>query len=116
MAVDGVLADDEALAAITLTDGIMAGELDAVEEPQGIDADDVARIHDAVESLPPMQRACLRLSELEGFTSGEVGAMLCMSDATMRVHAQTAPSAYDLWVDRQTLSPPPSVYDAWVDR
>jgi RNA polymerase sigma-70 factor (ECF subfamily) len=51
------------------------------------------RVHAALEQLSPMQRACFRLTEIEGFDSFEAGNMLGVSDATVRVHVHRARSA-----------------------
>jgi RNA polymerase sigma-70 factor, ECF subfamily len=40
----------------------------------------------ALEALAPMQRACVRLCDLEGFTSGEAAAMLGLAEGTVRTH------------------------------
>ena len=55
--------------------------------------DTAGRIHEALEQLPPMQRACLRLTRIEGFDSIEVANMLGVSDATVRVHVHRARTA-----------------------
>jgi RNA polymerase sigma factor (sigma-70 family) len=47
-------------------------------------------IHAALDELSPMQRACFRLTDVEGFASAEAAAMLGISDATVRVHAHRA--------------------------
>jgi RNA polymerase sigma-70 factor (ECF subfamily) len=55
-------------------------------EPPGHDpvtAGDVAR---ALDDLAPMQQACIRLCDLEGFTSGEAAAMLGIAEGTVRTH------------------------------
>ena len=43
-----------------------------------------------VEHLTPMQRACFRLCDVEGFTSTEASRMLGIGDATVRVHVHRA--------------------------
>lgn len=53
----------------------------------------IERIDEALESLSPMQRACFRLCEGEGFRSTEVGDMLGVSEATVRVHVHRARKA-----------------------
>ena len=62
------------------------------EPPERTPADaiavgDVAR---AIEDLAPMQQACVRLCDLEGFTSGEAGSMLGVSEGTVRTHLHRA--------------------------
>lgn len=64
---------------------------DADDPVERIDAAD--RIHEALEQLSPMQRACLRLTGIEGFDSMEVAAMLGVSDTTVRVHLHRARAA-----------------------
>lgn len=80
---------------ISLTDEVIADEPGEMgEEPDTLDRLDVAdRIHAALEVLSPMQRACFRLTGIEGFASAEAGAMLGVSDATVRVHAHRAKKA-----------------------
>ena len=45
-----------------------------------------ARLSAAVERLPDRQRAVVILSQFEGYSTREVGAMLGLHDATVRVH------------------------------
>lgn len=44
----------------------------------------------ALDDLPPMQRACFRLCEGEGFSTAEVAAMLGVTESTVRVHVHRA--------------------------
>ena len=44
----------------------------------------------ALDALPPMQQACVRLCDVEGFTSVEAAAMLGVGDATIRTHLHRA--------------------------
>ena len=39
-----------------------------------------------LELLPPMQRTCFRLCDLEGFSAAEVSEMLELEESTVRVH------------------------------
>jgi RNA polymerase sigma-70 factor (ECF subfamily) len=80
---------------ISLTDEAIADEpRDMSEDPDELDRIDVTdRIHAALDALSPMQRACFRLTGIEGFASAEAGAMLGVSDATVRVHAHRAKKA-----------------------
>jgi RNA polymerase sigma-70 factor, ECF subfamily len=80
---------------ISLTDDVMPDEPRATnDEPNTLERLDVAdRIHAALDELSPMQRACFRLTEVEGFASAQAGAMLGISDATVRVHAHRAKKA-----------------------
>jgi RNA polymerase sigma-70 factor (ECF subfamily) len=48
------------------------------------------RIEALLEELSPMQRACFRLAELEGFSRDEVATMLGLRVATVRVHIHRA--------------------------
>jgi RNA polymerase sigma-70 factor (ECF subfamily) len=54
----------------------------------------------AAGTLPPMQRACFRLVDLEGFSGGEVAGMLGIAPPTVRVHLHRARQAL-----RPLLSP-----------
>lgn len=58
--------------------------------PIPVDPAVVADVQRAIETLAPMQQACLRLCEIEGFTSVEAARMLDISDATIRTHLQRA--------------------------
>jgi len=44
----------------------------------------------AIAALAPMQQACVRLCQLEGFTSAEAGAMLGISESSARTHVRRA--------------------------
>ena len=55
----------------------------------------VGDIERAIEALAPMQQACLRLCDIEGFTSIEAGRMLGMGEATVRTHLHRARSSYE---------------------
>lgn len=44
----------------------------------------------AMAALAPMQQAAFRLCEIEGFTSGEAGTMLGVSEGTIRTHLHRA--------------------------
>lgn len=48
------------------------------------------RLSAAIEGLPEMQRACLRLFDLEGFNNAEVADMLGISTGTVRTHVHRA--------------------------
>jgi RNA polymerase sigma-70 factor, ECF subfamily len=52
----------------------------------GIDPFDVKEILEALAQLSPNQRAAVLLHDEEGFTGPEVGRLLGMSAATVRVH------------------------------
>ena len=54
----------------------------------------------AIERLPEMQRACLRLFDLEGFNTLEVGEMLGITPGTVRTHVHRARRAL-----RELLAP-----------
>jgi len=51
------------------------------------------RLRRALESLPERQRIIVSLFELEGFPSAEIGAMLGLSDGTVRWHLHQARAA-----------------------
>ncbi|MEZ4417269.1 MAG: sigma-70 family RNA polymerase sigma factor [Gemmatimonadota bacterium] len=66
----------------------------ATQESDPLDRIDVDhRLQQALELLSPMQRACFRLTELEGFGRAEVAEMLGVSAATVRVHIHRARAA-----------------------
>jgi RNA polymerase sigma-70 factor (ECF subfamily) len=66
-------------------------DADPLEQLQQVDFD--ARIHTMLMTLSPMQRACFRLVEVEGFSRLEVADMLGVSPATVRVHIHRARKA-----------------------
>lgn len=79
---------------IPLADAVEDRMEAADEEPDAaVDTGFVAQVHAALGGLSPMQRACFRLTSLEGFGSAEAGTMLGVSDATVRVHAHRARKA-----------------------
>jgi len=51
------------------------------------------RIRHGLDVLPPMQRTCFRLCDIEGFDGVEVAEMLGVSAATVRVHRHRARAA-----------------------
>ncbi len=59
-----------------------------------------ARIGAGLELLPPMQRTCFRLCDLEGFSVSEVSEMLELEESTVRVHRFRARSGL-----REALKP-----------
>lgn len=72
-----------ALAPLTLVEG-------EPPAPAGTDpavAGDVVR---ALEDLAPMQQACFRLCDVEGFTSVEAAGMLGINEGTVRTHVHRA--------------------------
>lgn len=86
---------DRRWSAVSLTEDVAA-----VDPRDGSDAQEslerlelTGRIGAALDALSPMQRACFRLTEIEGFGSAEAGEMLGVSDATVRVHAHRARKA-----------------------
>lgn len=76
----------------SLTDDIVDdARHDNTDAPDTLDRLDITdSIHAALDALSPMQRACFRLTDIEGFTGAEAAAMLGISDATVRVHAHRA--------------------------
>ena len=50
-------------------------------------------IREGLAVLPPMQRACFRLCDIEGFDGNEVAEMLGLSAATVRTHRHRARAA-----------------------
>jgi RNA polymerase sigma-70 factor (ECF subfamily) len=59
----------------------------------------------AIENLAPMQQACIRLCEVEGFTSVEAARMLGIGEATVRTHVHRARGRLRIAMDpkRQVL-------------
>jgi len=47
-------------------------------------------IQEGLDILPPMQRTCFRLCDIEGFDGNEVAEMLGLSAATVRTHRHRA--------------------------
>lgn len=80
---------------ISLTDDSVADHAqDADDATDSLERMELAdRIDTALEALSPMQRACFRLMEIEGFGSAAAGEILGVSDATVRVHAHRARKA-----------------------
>jgi RNA polymerase sigma-70 factor (ECF subfamily) len=73
---------------VSLTNDLVAKEeFAACDDHDGGMSSDIAA---ALDALSPMQRACFRLTEMEGFSSRDTAAMLGVSDATVRVHAHRA--------------------------
>lgn len=66
-------------------------------EPDPLDHAHRAALRDRIRAglgvLPPMQRACFRLCDIEGFDGNEVAEMLGLSAATVRTHRHRARAA-----------------------
>lgn len=62
------------------------------EEPTTAAVDPVVAgdLDRAIESLAPMQQACLRLGDVEGFSSVEIAHMLGVAEGTVRTHLHRA--------------------------
>ena len=58
---------------------------DAIPEEQLIGREALAAVDAAIESLPPNQRAVMRLRDVEGWTAEEVCNVLRISDSNQRV-------------------------------
>ena len=58
--------------------------------PPAVDALVVADIERAIEALAPMQQSCVRLCNVEGFTSVEAARMLGVGEGTIRTHLRRA--------------------------
>jgi RNA polymerase sigma-70 factor (ECF subfamily) len=67
------------------------------EEPDPLEATYRLELRDRIEAgldlLPPMQRACFRLCDIEGFEGPEVATMLGVDPATVRTHRHRARAA-----------------------
>ena len=61
-------------------------------------AGDVER---AIEALAPMQQACVRLCDIEGFTSVEAARMLGIGEGTVRTHLHRARKQLRVAMDPQ---------------
>lgn len=68
-----------------------------VDEPDPADLAHRALLRDRIdrglEALPAMQRACVRLCDVEGFDVNEVAEMLGVAGATVRTHRHRARAA-----------------------
>lgn len=58
-------------------------------------------IEQAVEALAPMQQACIRLCDVEGFSSIEAGRMLGIGEGTVRTHLHRARKQLRAAIDPQ---------------
>ena len=58
--------------------------------PSVVDPVVAGDIERAIEALAPMQQACVRLCDIEGFTSVEAGRMLGVGEGTVRTHLHRA--------------------------
>ena len=58
--------------------------------PPTVDPLVVADIERAIEALAPMQQSCVRLCDVEGFTSVEAARMLGVGEGTIRTHLHRA--------------------------
>lgn len=83
-----------ALAPLTLVDE----EPPAAAIPDPVVTGDIER---AVEALAPMQQACFRLCDVEGFTSVEASRMLGISEGTVRTHLHRARKRLRAAIDPQ---------------
>ena len=83
-----------ALAPLTLLD---------TEPPAPIEVDPVTTgdAERAIEALAPMQQACVRLCEIEGFTSVEAARMLGIAEGTVRTHLHRARKQLQVVMDPQ---------------
>ena len=60
------------------------------EGPPQVDPVVAGTLERAIEALPPMQQACLRLCDIEGFSSVEAAGMLGIAEGTARTHLHRA--------------------------
>ncbi len=72
-----------ALAPLTLLE-------DEPPAPPAVDPLVAADIERAIEALAPMQQSCVRLCDVEGFTSVEAARMLDIGEGTVRTHLYRA--------------------------
>ncbi len=74
-------------AALVPTDSLADERLaETAAEPACRDAATTTALEGAIDALAPMQQTCLRLCEIEGFTSAEAGHMLGIAEGTVRTH------------------------------
>jgi len=87
-----------ALAPLTLVEGDPPA-------PATVDPIVVVDLERAIEELAPMQQACIRLCEVEGFTSVEAAGMLGIGEGTVRTHLHRARTRLRVVMDpeRQVL-------------
>ena len=78
-------------AAVPIPDELPAGSSDPHQDVEGVEV--AERLDRALEELPPMQRSCFRLCQVEGFDSTEVASMLGIGAATVRTHVHRARAA-----------------------
>ena len=77
--------------AVTLSDEL---EADTAPPDELVDRAHVReRVQRGLDILPPMQRACFRLCDIEQFDGNEVAQMLGVSVATVRTHRHRARAA-----------------------
>jgi RNA polymerase sigma-70 factor (ECF subfamily) len=69
--------------------------------PATVDPAVVGDLERAIEGLAPMQQACLRLCEVEGFTSVEAAGMLGIGEGTVRTHLHRARLRLRIAIDPQ---------------
>ncbi len=72
------------------------------DEPPALAAVDpvvAADVERAIEALAPMQQACVRLCEVEGFTSVEAARMLGVAEGTIRTHLHRARHRLRITID-----------------
>ena len=73
---------------VPVPEELPSGDMDperALEQRDSMD-----KVEEALSRLSPMQRACFRLCEGEGYSSSEVGVMLGVNESTVRVHLHRA--------------------------
>ena len=58
--------------------------------PAFVDPVVAGEVERAIEALAPMQQACVRLCDIEGFTSVEAARMLGIGEGTVRTHLHRA--------------------------
>lgn len=69
--------------------------------PAAVDPFLAGGVERAIEALAPMQQACLRLCDIEGFTSVEAARMLGVGEATIRTHLHRARKQLRAAIDPQ---------------
>ena len=77
--------------AVAIPDELPSDEPDPLDEAYRLELR--TRIDEGLDMLPPMQRACFRLCDVEGFEGNEVAEMLGVNAATVRTHRHRARAA-----------------------
>lgn len=75
--------------------------VDEPPSPATLDPIVLGEVERAIEALAPMQQACVRLCDVEGFSSKEAASMLGVEDGTIRTHLHRARKQLRAAIDPQ---------------